>query len=117
MDRRIERVIALMKDDMARRLPLSRMAELVNLSPARLSYLFKSETGMSPSRYLKSLRMKDAAILLSNTFLSVKEIMARAGFVDESHFVKDFKRVYGTTPTDYRKRNSVTPPKKRSNAE
>jgi hypothetical protein len=79
------------------------MAKQVNLSRARLCYLFKSESGMSAYRYLKSLRMKEAAVLLSTTFLSVKEIMARVGFGDESHFVKDFKKIYGMTPTEYRK--------------
>jgi transcriptional regulator GlxA family with amidase domain len=103
MDLRIERLVALMKGDLAQRLPLRRMAQLVNLSSPRLCYLFKSESGISASRYLKSLRMEEATVLLSTTFLSVKEIMARVGFGDESHFVKDFKKIYGMTPTEYRK--------------
>jgi AraC-like DNA-binding protein len=103
MDLRIEGLVALMKDDLTQRLPLSRMAQLVNLSSPRLSYLFKSETGISAARYLKSLRMQEATALLSTTFLTVKEIMVRVGFRDESHFVKDFKKIYGLTPTEYRK--------------
>jgi AraC-like DNA-binding protein len=79
------------------------MARLVNLSSPRLCYLFKSESGISASRYLKSLRMKEAAVLLSTTFLSVKEIMVRVGLADGSHFVKDFKKIYGMTPTEYRR--------------
>lgn len=62
-----------MKDDITRGLPLREMARLVNLSPARLSYLFKSETGMSPVRYLKSLRMGEASILLPQLFLVSKK--------------------------------------------
>jgi len=103
MDLRIEKVMAVMRDDLTQRLPLSKMAQLVNLSRARFCHLFKSENGMSASRYLKSLRMKEATVLLSTTFLSVKEIMVRVGFGDESHFVKDFKKMYGVTPTEYRK--------------
>jgi AraC-like DNA-binding protein len=103
MDLRIEKLVALMRDDPTQRLPLSKMAQLVNLSRARLCYLFKSESGISASLYLKSLRMKEAAVLLSTTFLSVKEIMVRVGLGDESHFVKDFKKIYGMTPTEYRK--------------
>ena len=45
MDLRIEKVVALMRDDLTQRLPLSKMAQLVNLSRARLRYLFKSESG------------------------------------------------------------------------
>ena len=103
MDLRVEKLVALMRNDLTQRLPLIKMAQLVNLSRARLCYLFKSESGISASRYLKSLRMKAATVLLSTTFLSVKETMVRVGFGDESHFVKDFKKIYGMTPTEYRK--------------
>ena len=107
MDQRIEMVIGLMKDDHRRALPLSKMAKSVNLSPTRLSCLFKTETGTPPARYLRTLRMEDAAMLLSSTFLSVKEIMVRVGFSDESHFVRDFKRLHGLTPTKYRSHKHV----------
>lgn len=105
MDQRIEMVIAIMKHDLRRVLPLTKMARSVNLSPTRLCHLFKAETGTPPARYLRKLRMHDAATLLDGTFLSVKEIMARVGFSDESHFVRDFKRIYGMTPTQYRRRS------------
>jgi AraC-like DNA-binding protein len=49
--------------------------------------------------------MHDAATLLTSTFLTVKEIMVRVGFSDESHFVRYFKRSYGMTPTQYRRLN------------
>ena len=41
-------------------------------------------------------------MLLTTTFLSVKEIVRRVGLTDESHFVRDFKRFYGVTPSEYR---------------
>lgn len=66
--------------------------------------MFKVETGTSPERHLKSLRMQKAKELLETTFLSVKEIASRVGLRNESHFVRDFKRTYGVTPTQYRAR-------------
>jgi AraC-like DNA-binding protein len=107
MDQRVLTVIALMKHQPRQALPLSRLAESVNLSTTRLCYLFKAETGTPPGRYLRTLRMQDATTLLVDTFLSVKEIIARVGFTDESHFVRDFKKMYGVTPTEYRKQNVV----------
>jgi transcriptional regulator GlxA family with amidase domain len=107
MDQRVVTVIALMQHDPGRALSLSRLAKSVNLSPTRLGYLFKAETGIPPARYLRTLRMQDATTLLVNTFLSVKEIVARVGFTDESHFVKRFRRIYGVTPTEYRKQHVV----------
>src|SRR5687767_9398828 len=107
MDQRVLTVIALMKHDPGQPLPLRRLAQSVNLSPTRLWYLFKAETGSPPARYLRTLRMQGATTLLVDTFLSVKEIIARMGFSDGSHFVRDFKRIYGVTPTEYRKQNGV----------
>ena len=102
MAERVKRVIELMHVDPSRTLSLGEMAQSVNLSPPYFCYLFKSITGVPPARYLKSLRMEHAATLLTTTFLSVKEIVRRVGCSDESHFVRDFKRIYGVTPSAYR---------------
>jgi len=102
MAERVRRVIELMEGDPSRTLSLGEMAESVNLSPPYFCYLFKSVTGVPPARYLKSLRMQQAATLLTSTFLSVKEVVRRVGGTDESHFVRDFKRIYGVTPSEYR---------------
>jgi AraC family transcriptional regulator, arabinose operon regulatory protein len=44
-----------------------------------------------------------AELLLRTTFLSIKEIINQSGLSASGHFVQDFKRVYGTSPTAYRK--------------
>lgn len=102
MAERVKRVIELMQGDPSRTFSLGDMAESVNLSPPYFCYLFKTITGVPPARYLKSLRMQQAATLLTTTFLSVKEIVRRVGCTDESHFVRDFKRIYGVTPSEFR---------------
>jgi AraC-like DNA-binding protein len=91
-----------MQDNPSRNFTLGDMAQSVNLSPPYFCYLFKSITGMPPAKYLKSLRLQHAATLLTTTFLSVKEIVRRVGCSDDSHFVRDFKRAYGMTPSAYR---------------
>jgi AraC-like DNA-binding protein len=104
MDHRVKKVIALMKEYFHRGWPADRWARFVNLSPSRLHQLFKDETGLPPARYLRLLRMEQAKELLESTYLSVKEVMARVGLADESHFVRDFKRSYGCSPAKYRAR-------------
>lgn len=108
MAERVKQVIERMHEDPSRNFSLGEMAQSVNLSPPYFCYLFKSITGVSPAKYLKTLRMEQAAILLTTTFLSVKEIVRRVGCSDESHFVRDFKRIYGVTPSAYR--NGALPP-------
>src|SRR5688572_8226364 len=70
----------------------------------RLCRVFRSETGMSPIQYLRSVRMERARELLQTSFLSVREIARQAGLGDHSHFSRDFKRTYGSTPTLNRNR-------------
>lgn len=107
MAERIKQVIERMQGDPSRTFSLGEMAQSVNLSPPYFCYLFKTITGVPPAKYLKMLRMQHAATLLTTTFLSVKEIVSRVGCTDESHFVRDFKRFYGVTPSEYR--NGVLP--------
>ena len=104
MDYRVKKVIALMKQYLHRGWPAIRLAQFVNISPSRLHQLFKSETGLPPAKYLHLLRMEQAKELLEASYLSVKEVMARVGVMDESHFVRDFKKSYGVTPAKYRNR-------------
>ena len=91
-----------MREDVRGELSLSEFAQSVNLSVWRLCHIFKSDVGMPPMRYLRLLRMERAKDLLESSFLSVKEIAYRVGLNDESHFVRDFKSTYGSSPACYR---------------
>jgi AraC family transcriptional regulator, arabinose operon regulatory protein len=102
MDYRVESVIALMRDDPHQVFTLSRMARSVNLSVSRLHHLFNADMSMSPARYLRIVRLQAAKDLLETTFLSVKEIVALVGGNDESHFLREFKKQYGVTPSAHR---------------
>jgi transcriptional regulator GlxA family with amidase domain len=102
MDRRVQTIIAIMKNDLHRELHLSALARKVDLSTSRLHHLFKAETGTTPALYLHSLRIKRAKELLEIHSLSIKQIMIHIGVKDRSHFERSFKRVCGLTPTQYR---------------
>jgi len=109
LDKRVEKIIEKMREDVSGELCLSELAQSVNLSVWRLCHIFKSDVGMPPMRYLRLLRMERAKDLLESSFLSVKEIGFRVGLNDESHFVRDFKSTYGSSPACYRSqfRNNV----------
>lgn len=102
MDRRVQSVIKLMEVSLDQPLSLDDLARSVNLSPWRLSHIFKTETRTPPLQYLRTLRMQHAKRLLETTFLSVKQIMTEVGVRDGSHFVRDFKTTYGLSPARYR---------------
>ena len=102
MDKRVEKIIEIMRENVGGELSLNEFAQSVNLSVWRLCHIFKSDVGMPPIRYLRLLRMERAKGLLESSFLSVKEIAFQVGLNDESHFVRDFKSTYGYSPTHYR---------------
>jgi AraC-like DNA-binding protein len=102
LDKRVEKIIQMMREDVRGELSLGEFAQSVNLSVWRLCHIFKSDVGMPPIRYLRQLRMERAKDLLESSFLSVKEIAYQVGLNDESHFVRDFKSTYGFSPALYR---------------
>ena len=97
-------IVEFMKTNLHRKLTIDEIAQSVELSCSRVGHLFKSEFSMSPGQYLKLLRVEKARELLESTSLRVKVIMVRVGIQDQSHFTKDFKKVYGLTPSKYRER-------------
>jgi transcriptional regulator GlxA family with amidase domain len=104
MDWRVQLLIDDMLRNINRPLVVSDMARRVNLSRSRLTHLFRSEVGCSPGRYLREARLDRARHLVEESSLSIKEIMARVGFNDPSHFTRDFSRRHGASPRRIRAR-------------
>ena len=102
MDQRVQIVRSAIEKDCRRAWTITALAKLVNLSPSRLRHLFKGETGITPNQFIKEVRLREAEKLLRTTFLRVKEIMNRVGFLDESHFGHEFKKTYAESPSKYR---------------
>ncbi len=102
MDQRVRAAITHMRDNLHRTLSLDEIARVAQLSPGHLRRLFKRETSVSPVQYLSRLRIQRAKELLKGSPLSVKEIAAAIGMGDVSHFVRNFKKASGTTPTAHR---------------
>ena len=100
LDNRIRRALAVIQSSPG--LDLDDIAANLNLSASRLRHLFKAQIGLSPGQYIKLLRLERAKSLLESSFLTVKEITGRVGASDVSHFVRDYKAVYGETPSNAR---------------
>ncbi len=88
-------------------LRISAIAEHFHMSERSLSRKLNAIAGSSPKQYLISIRLKQAETLLTSSELSLKEIVANAGFNDSAHFSRVFKAHYGLTPSNYREQHSV----------
>lgn len=82
---------------------LDRLAAQVGLSKFHFHRLFKSATGVSPSRYHINLRMDVARRLLRETKKSVVAVALEVGYANPSHFAQLFRRETGLSPSDYRR--------------
>jgi AraC-like DNA-binding protein len=81
------------------------LAAELHLSPAYLQRLFKHETGICMGEWLSEKRLQRAAYLLSNSYLSIKEITHAVGYEHTSSFVRAFERRFQQAPARYRKQH------------
>jgi len=76
------------------------LAKLSCVSLRQLQRYFKEDFGCSPSEWLAEKRVVDARALLMEAE-SVKEVAYQVGFKQPSHFCREFKRWFGTTPSEF----------------
>jgi AraC-like DNA-binding protein len=116
MDYRVKKVIRHIEEGFDVEITLEQLAQSVNISPSRLRHLFKSEVGVTPMQFLKEVRLRKAKELAEESFMNVKQIMVIVGLRDESHFMRDFKKTFGLTPTQCRYRSNQAKLKKAQSA-
>ncbi len=104
-DKRILIVKETISSDFQKCWKLDELAGTINLSKSRFKELFKQKTQLSPIQFVRHLRFERAKELLKTTHLTVKEISFTVGINDQSGFVRDFKKKYGLTPTEYRNKS------------
>ena len=77
----------------------------IGMSRSHLHRKFVGLTGHSPSGFIRTLRMKRAALLLTKGQLTVSEILFEVGIKSRSYFTKSFKEQFGCSPTDFVAKN------------
>ena len=82
-------------------------ADQLNITTQYLSSVIKSLTGRTPSQFIFERLYCEARALLDHPDLSIKEIAELLHFSDQSAFGKFFKKRYGQSPVDYRKRHPI----------
>lgn len=103
---RLDRLIDWIHQNRRRPLETEDMRRRTGLTRSAFYRRFKDKTGVSPGRYLRDLKMDEAARLLVQTELKVYEIARAVGFHDEFHFSRQFKSCMGRSPRDYRRKRA-----------
>jgi len=86
-------------------LTVDRLAKALGLSNSYVSIVFKRETGVAVSEYIRRKRVDTARVLLQYTEFSCMEIAEYLCFSSDSHFSRVFRQYTGQTPTEYRRLN------------
>ncbi len=77
-------------------------ARLAGVHPAHLSRVFRQFTGMTIGTYLRRQRVDFACSLLRESQRSLADIALEAGFCDQAHFSRMFRRQIGVSPKEFR---------------
>ena len=81
---------------------LSELAVEIGIPPVQVARAFRAHYGLSVGEYGRRLRVEWAAAEIAGCDRPLAEIAVQAGFADQSHFTRLFKRYFGTTPGQYR---------------
>lgn len=106
LDPRIERVLAILRENPAAPHRVDALASQVSLSPSRLAHLFREQVGDSISNLVLNLRVEEAARLLRFTSESLDTIATTVGFSSPFYLSRQFHRRQGMSPRDYRRRHA-----------
>jgi len=100
----LARAVELLRESFTAHVTLAQLASAANVHPVYLAREFRRFHGCTIGEYIRRLRVERACRQLSSSNESLATIAASAGFSDQSHLSRTFKRLMGMTPTQYRRK-------------
>jgi signal transduction histidine kinase/ligand-binding sensor domain-containing protein/DNA-binding response OmpR family regulator len=101
-DRFLKRAYDYVKENISNsELSIESFGKEMYLSRTQLYRKIKALTGLTPTNFVSTLRLKHASELLIETSLSVSEISFQVGFSNPSYFTTSFKKHFNLTPSEY----------------
>lgn len=100
----IMEIIGFVEDNLDRKVSLKMIADNFEMSESYLSRTFKNETGINLISFINDRKMKKAKELLEDETCMIKDVAMQVGIDDQFYFNKVFKKAYGISPSEYRKK-------------
>jgi transcriptional regulator GlxA family with amidase domain len=98
----LERAIRYLEARADGRIRVAELAAIVGVSPSHLTALFRESTGGGPAAFHTSLKMARARTLLDTSSSSISEVARTVGYDDPLYFSRQFRRLHGVSPSEYR---------------
>jgi AraC-like DNA-binding protein len=102
-------VLAYLRDHYDAPIANRQLARLAHLSVRAFERKFLGSFHLTPQKYLRKLRLRMASRALVYTDQPLAKVALNCGFVDQSHFSREFRRHFGRTPREYRALYSLGP--------
>ena len=99
---RFKKLLMYLQENHDAELCLDDIAAHIGLSRSECCRYFKRKSGQTISDYLRQYRIHRSLELLAESDASISQIAQRCGFSNQSYYTKEFRRVTGTTPKQYR---------------
>ncbi len=99
---RLGGVLGYLESRLTQGVTIGELCDLAHMSESSLTRAFRRVTGHTPLNYHLNLRMRRACRLLAEGDLPVTHVAFDCGFRDSNYFARQFRRLMGVTPRDYR---------------
>ena len=88
---------------------VDQLARDVAMSRSSLYAKLNNMLGITPSDFIRNVRLKYAATLLTNSDISISEVSLKAGYNSQRTFSTNFKKMFGMLPSEYRGKDGNSP--------
>lgn len=100
---RINEIYSYTMQNFHKKINTKEIAAVAHLSEHSFCRYFKNKTGKTYTGFLHEIRIKHACKLLSESKLSISQIINECGFINYANFFRYFKQLTGKTPAEYQK--------------
>lgn len=106
---RIAKAVSFIEEHFSETVSLERLTDVAHMSKSSLTRCFQQALGVSPIEYLIRLRVRKAADLLRSSDTKIIGVAFMVGFTDGNYFARQFRRIMGMSPSDYRRLSLAQP--------
>jgi len=99
----VQQIAAAIRHEPSHPYKLEELSKLVGYHPVHIARTFREFTGKTVGEFVRSARLERAQTLLADHRLSIAEIAQMAGFTDQSHLNRLFRRCFNLTPQEVRR--------------
>ncbi|MCI3925096.1 AraC family transcriptional regulator [Paenibacillus sp. TRM 82003] len=105
-ERQVNQAVRWLSLQYAQPVSIEQLAQSLGYHRTHLTKIFKKQIGVSPMQFLMNIRLEQAKSLLDSHW-TIEQVASSVGFSDALYFSKQFRKRYGVSPSEYRRRDEL----------